>query len=151
MPDLPTGARTNVLLPKKRIYHKKEITMYQNLTLKAESLRLKALCFLGDPKNARRLDFITLGFLGFIGVFFFTEAAHAFTAPAATDFAYTIYDIGVNKILKGPIGFVGGVAAMVLGAMMAIQQKIPMAIPCILGGAVLLGADTLVTSLGMTF
>jgi len=76
-------------------------------------------------------------------------AALAITAPSSGDFAYDVYDIAVNKILAGPIGFVGGAGAMAVGAVMAIQQKIFAAVPCILGGAVMLNADSLVTSLGM--
>lgn len=41
--------------------------------------------------------------------------AHAFTAPAAGDLGYDIYDIVVNKGVKGPMGFVGGVAAFLFG------------------------------------
>lgn len=58
-------------------------------------------------------------------------------------------DIAVTQILQGPIGFVAGVAAMVVGAVSAIQQRIMEAIPAILGGAVLMNAETLVTSLGV--
>ena len=76
--------------------------------------------------------------------------ASAITAPAAGSFAYDVYDIGVNKILKGPVGFVGGVAAIVIGAIAAIRAQIMLAIPAILGGAVILKADTITTSLGMT-
>ena len=82
--------------------------------------------------------------LGYSGV------ASAITAPAAGSFAYDVYDIGVNKILKGPIGFIGGVSAIVLGAIAAIRAQIMLAIPAILGGAVILKADTITTSLGMT-
>lgn len=77
------------------------------------------------------------------------RVALAITAPASGTFAYDVYDIGVNKILNGPIGFVAGVGAMAIGAVSAVQQKIFAAVPAILGGAVLLNADNLVTSLGM--
>lgn len=83
------------------------------------------------------------------GVLLAGGTAWAINAPAAGSFAFDVYDIGVNKILNGPIGFVGGVGAMVVGAVMAVQQKIFGAIPCILGGGVMLNADNLVTSLGM--
>ena len=79
-----------------------------------------------------------------------SSVASAITAPAAGSFAYDVYDIGVNKILKGPVGFVGGVAAIVIGAIAAIRAQIMLAIPAILGGAVILKADTITTSLGMT-
>ena len=78
--------------------------------------------------------------------------AAAITAPTGpTDFAWDVYDIGVNRILNGPIGFVAGAGAMVAGAVAAIQQKIAMAALAILGGAVLLNADSMITSLGMVF
>ena len=75
--------------------------------------------------------------------------ASAITAPVAGSFAYDVYDIGVNKILQGPIGFVGGVMAIVIGAIAAIRAQIMLAIPAILGGAVILKADAITTSLGM--
>jgi hypothetical protein len=75
-------------------------------------------------------------------------AALAFTAPAAGDFFYDIYDVGVNKMLKGPIGFVGGIIAMVAAAVLAIRQMILPAAGTVLSGIFLLKADTLVTSLG---
>ncbi|MFZ5571295.1 MAG: hypothetical protein ACOZF0_12875 [Thermodesulfobacteriota bacterium] len=78
--------------------------------------------------------------------------AAAITAPTGpTDFAWDVYDIGVNKILNGPIGFVAGAGAMVAGAVAAIQQKLALASMAIIGGAVLLNADSMVTSLGLVF
>jgi len=76
------------------------------------------------------------------------QIAQAINTPAANSFAYDLYDIGVNKIVKGPIGFVGGVVAMVAGAIAAIQARILLALPAILGGAALLKADSIVSSLG---
>ena len=76
-------------------------------------------------------------------------AAQAIPVPAKGSFAFDVYDIGVKKILNGAIGFVGGVGAMVAGAVCAIQQKVMEAVPCVLGGAVLLNGDKLVTTLGM--
>jgi len=77
------------------------------------------------------------------------DVVHAVTAPAAGSFAYDIYDIGVNKILGGPIGFVAGVGAIVVGAISAVQQKVFAAVPAILGGAGMLNADSIVESLGL--
>ncbi len=76
-----------------------------------------------------------------------SDPAFAITAPA-DGFAYDIYDIAVNRILKGPIGFVAGAAAIVIGAVAAIQQKVMGAVPAILGGAALLKADAITASLG---
>ena len=74
--------------------------------------------------------------------------ALAMTAPSTGSFAYDIYDIGVNSILKGPIGFIGGVGAIVFGAIEAIRGRILEAVPAILGGAALLKADSIVQTLG---
>ncbi len=83
-----------------------------------------------------------------LAVLMLSSAAIAIVAPASGTFAYDVYDVAVLKMLQGPIGFVGGVAAMIIGAVLAIQGKIMGAIPSICGGAVLLKADALVTSLG---
>jgi hypothetical protein len=83
-----------------------------------------------------------------LSVLMLYSVAFAIVAPAAGSFAYDVYDVAVVKMLQGPIGFVGGVAAMIIGAVLAIQGKIMGAIPAICGGAVLLKADALVTSLG---
>ncbi len=81
----------------------------------------------------------------------YSGAAEAITAPAAGSFAYDIYDVAVNSILKGPIGFVAGIAAIVLGAISAIKGQMMMAFPAILGGAALIKADTIVTTMGAMF
>ena len=74
--------------------------------------------------------------------------AMAMTVPAAGSFAYDLYDIGVNQILLGPVGFVGGVGCMVFAAILAIRQMILPAAGVVLGGAFLLKADTVVQSVG---
>ncbi len=81
-------------------------------------------------------------------ILFHYEEAFAMTAPSSGSFAYDIYDIGVNSILKGPIGFIGGVGAIVFGAIEAIRGRILEAVPAILGGAALLKADSIVQTLG---
>ncbi len=83
-----------------------------------------------------------------LGLSMVATAAFAVVVPAAGSFAYDVYDIAVTKMLQGPIGFVGGVAAMVIGAVFAIQGKLMTGVPAIVGGAILLKADTLVSSLG---
>jgi len=72
----------------------------------------------------------------------------AMTVPAAGSFAYDLYDIGVNQILLGPIGFVAGVACMVFSAILAIRQMILPAAGVVLGGAFLLKADAVVQTIG---
>jgi hypothetical protein len=74
--------------------------------------------------------------------------AIAMTVPSAGSFAYDLYDIGVNQILLGPIGFVAGVACMVFAAILAIRQMILPAAGVVLGGAFLLKADAVVQTIG---
>ncbi len=76
--------------------------------------------------------------------------AMAMAVPAAGSFAYDLYDIGVNQILLGPIGFVAGVACMVFAAILAIRQMILPAAGVVLGGAFLLKADAVVQTIGAT-
>ena len=80
-----------------------------------------------------------------------SASAFAITAPVAGDFAFNVYDIAVNNILQGPIGFVGGCFCVIMGVMLAMQQKIVPAVCGIICGAVLLSADTIVASMGMMF
>jgi len=96
---------------------------------------------------------VTLSLLAFSAAYIALSVvpAMAITAPAAGSFAYDLYDVGVNQMLKGPIGFVGGIAAIAIGAVSAIQQKVFGAVPCILGGVAILKADTIVSSLGSIF
>ncbi len=89
--------------------------------------------------------------ISLIAVMIFERNSWAIATPAAGSFAYEVYDIAVLKLLQGPVGFVGGVGAMVFGAISAIRGQIMGAVPAILGGAVLLKADSVVTSLGMLF
>ena len=72
----------------------------------------------------------------------------AMAVPAAGSFAYDLYDIGVNQILLGPIGFIAGVACMVFAAILAIRQMILPAAGVVLGGAFLLKADSVVQTIG---
>ncbi len=74
--------------------------------------------------------------------------AFAITAPSSGEFLYDLYDIAVNKLVKGAVGFVGGVAAISYGFYTMIQGNLMRAVPAILGGAGIIKADTVVTSLG---
>jgi uncharacterized protein YacL len=73
--------------------------------------------------------------------------AAAFTAPAAGDFGYDVYDIVVNQILNGPIGFIGGLFLIVFGATQIMKNWV-MTILCIIAGTVLIRAEALVVTLG---
>lgn len=77
------------------------------------------------------------------------QLAQAVMAPVPGSFAYDIYNIAINQILNGPIGFVGGAVAIVLGAAAAIAGNWMASIPAILGGAAMLNADGIVRTMGM--
>lgn len=83
-----------------------------------------------------------------IGSLLSTNAAMAFTAPAAGSFGYDVYDVVVTQILSGPIGFVGGVVLIVWGASQLMRSWMT-TIMCVIAGTVLIKAVTILTSLGM--
>ena len=118
--------------------------------IKRIKTKIKALTgFFRNPDNSHK---IALCVVAAGSTVLFAGSVSAFIpVPAAGSFAFDIYDVAVNDILNGPIGFTGGVAAMAMGAMMAIQQKIALALPCLLGGALLMTADTMTTTLGAIF
>jgi hypothetical protein len=75
----------------------------------------------------------------------------AINPPTEGQFAYKLYELAVRDILQGPVGFVGGVAAMVIGAVSLIGGRILTAVPAILGGAALLKAEDLIKGIGLLF
>lgn len=76
-----------------------------------------------------------------------SSTAIAFSAPAAGDFGYNIYDIAVNKVADGPIGFVGGMWLIAQGST-KLNEGWTRALPFILGGSCLIKLQEITTSLG---
>ena len=76
------------------------------------------------------------------------HAAYAFKAPVAGDLGYDIYDIVVNKGVKGPLGFVAGVAAFLFGVS-RLFSNIMIGIPTIVAAVCLIKADTILQTFGM--
>lgn len=72
----------------------------------------------------------------------------AFTAPAAGDLGYDIYDIVVNQGVKGPLGFVAGVAAFLFGVS-RLFSNIMIGIPTIVAAVCLIKADSILQTFGM--
>ena len=105
------------------------------------------LSFTAHAKNNRHAKIIT-GLVVLFAACFMSAHAMAIAVPAAGSFAYDLYDIGVNQILLGSIGFVAGVACMVFAAILAIRQMILPAAGVVLGGAFLLKADAVVQTVG---
>jgi hypothetical protein len=73
--------------------------------------------------------------------------AGAFAVPAVGSFGYDIYDLVVNQILSGPIGFVGALALIVWGAT-KLTTNWMLCIMCIIAGTVLIRAAAIVQTLG---
>lgn len=71
----------------------------------------------------------------------------AFTAPTTGDFGYDIYDVVVNNILGGPIGFVGAVALIVWGGS-KVTTNWMITIMCVIAATIIIKANSLVTTLG---
>ncbi len=75
-------------------------------------------------------------------------AAHAFAAPQTGDLGYDIYNIVVNQGVKGPLGFVGGVAAFLFGVS-RLFSNIMIGIPTIVAAVCLIKADSILQTFGM--
>lgn len=106
--------------------------------------RLPVLRSLG-PRTMVAWDY-TLG--GLAALLAMTSVAHAFSAPAQGDLGYDIYDIVVNKGVKGPLGFVGGVAAFLFGVS-RLFSNIMIGIPTIVAAVCLIKADSILQTFGM--
>ena len=72
----------------------------------------------------------------------------AWSVPVAGSFGYDIYDIGVNKMLKGPIGMTAGAGCFLTAAVCCVRQMLIPAGLCGLASGVLFNVDTLTKSLG---
>lgn len=114
---------------------------------KVAALQERAAEMLSDVKKALARDKAAALTLATIALMTVSGAAHAFTIPVAGSFAYDAFDLVVNQILKGPIGFVGGVVAIVFGATQLLKSWV-IALFCIIGGAIAVRADAVVQSLG---
>lgn len=76
--------------------------------------------------------------------------AMATTVPVVGDFSYSIYQYGIDEILKGPIGVTMGIGCMVWASMKAVQGAWMPAVGAVLGGVGFIKADDLVTSISGT-
>jgi hypothetical protein len=89
--------------------------------------------------------------LVFVMAMFLVFAANnalAFSTPSSGSLAYDLYDIAVNQILKGPIGFVTGIAFLVLCTFAIARQMVLPSILCLFAGVILVKADSIVQTLG---
>lgn len=73
--------------------------------------------------------------------------AFAFTAPAAGDFGYDIYEVVIINILGGPIGWVGAAALVVFGATKVMTQWM-LTVMCVVAATIIVKISGILTSLG---
>ncbi len=83
--------------------------------------------------------------------FLMAGGAHAITAPATGGLFYDAYDIVVNSMLKGAVGFVAAILIFAMSIGLFLMQKVVPGIVGIVCAAILIKADTIVTSLGAIF
>ena len=81
----------------------------------------------------------------------FASSAMAFTAPAAGTAFYDFYDVIVNMMLRGAMGFAAGVILFGMAAYYFSQSEILRGILSAVSCILLLNADSIVTSFGTIF
>ena len=98
--------------------------------------------------QTRAFRFVDTAALFLLAVLTSASIVHAFTAPVVGDLGYDIYDIVVNQGVKGPLGFVGGVAAFLFGVS-RLFSNIMIGIPTIVAAVCLIKADSILQTFGM--
>lgn len=96
--------------------------------------------------RTREARFVTAFFV-VLAALVVSQGAFAWQTPTAGSFGYNIYDITVNKVASGPIGFVGGGWMIALGAT-KLNESWTRALPYVVGGSCLIKIEDLTQSLG---
>lgn len=110
----------------------------QLISNKVNSIKAAALGSLKTPTGK-----LALG----TTVIIIAAGASAITAPAAGSFGYDLYDVGVNDILKGAPGFIGGMVGIIFSAT-KMSENWKAAGLGILASTAVIKADTITSSLG---
>lgn len=76
-------------------------------------------------------------------------SAFAFTAPAAGDLMYNVYDLVINKMIGGGITYIVGFIGLVSAAYFIMQQKIVPGLFIIIGAIIFLSAGAMATAFGL--
>lgn len=87
---------------------------------------------------------------GLLVALFMPNLASAFTTPATTSLAYDVYNVVVNQGVEGAIGFTAGVMALVFGGFRAISGNLIQGVMALVAGVILINAEAIIVSLGMT-
>ncbi|PXW50356.1 hypothetical protein DFO55_12427 [Grimontella sp. AG753] len=105
-----------------------------------------ALAKLRELMETRLARFITAFFM-VLTLLLVSQGVFAFTTPATGSFGYNVYDIAINKIASGPIGFTGGAWLIATGST-KMNEGWTRALPFILAGSCLIKLDEITQSLG---
>lgn len=76
------------------------------------------------------------------------QISSALSTPAPGDFMFDLYDIGVLKLLKGPLGYIVSAGFIIMGIWIGSKELVA-GIPFIIGGAILPRADKIAESFGL--
>ncbi|MBU0991733.1 MAG: hypothetical protein KJ737_04480 [Proteobacteria bacterium] len=76
------------------------------------------------------------------------QSVFAMTAPAAGSFGYDVYDIVVNNMSKGAIGFGVGVVGVVSAGLLAWKQQFPAMLGTLAATGGLVKADAIINTFG---
>ncbi|HDV8101519.1 conjugative transfer protein TraE (plasmid) [Escherichia coli] len=98
--------------------------------------------------QSRQAKLITAFFMA-LALLAVSQGVFAFTTPSTGSFGYNVYDIAINKIASGPIGFVGGAWLIAMGST-KMNEGWTRALPFILAGSCLIKLDEITQSLGAT-
>ncbi len=118
---------------------------FAGVTEAASQLTAASTASFVDANGQKLTKAVVVATLGAVALS--STGAMALVAPVAGSFAYDMYDIGVNQILNGAPGFIGGVCGIVYSATLINKNWIAAALG-ILACTAVLRADTITTSLG---
>ena len=80
---------------------------------------------------------------------FFPALAFAFTAPASGSFAFSVYDLFMNEILTGAIGFVIAAGLVLYALFWAVRSNVFGTIVCAIAAGLIIFIEDVVISLGL--
>ena len=80
---------------------------------------------------------------------FFPAQAFAFTAPASGSFAFSVYDLFMNEILTGAIGFVIAAGLVLYALFWAVRSNVFGTIVCAIAAGLIIFIEDVVISLGL--
>lgn len=99
-------------------------------------------------KREKTRQMATIGFFALV-ISLAALQAQAINAPTAGSFMYDAYDIVVNSLLKGALGFVVAMFVFVTGIAMFFRQMIVPGVICVVCTALIIKSDLIIASLGM--